>query len=399
MWLVGARIVDVVDGVYLEADTMEISGDSIASLGGTPPAGAEVLDLEGAAVIPGLVTCHAHLSQEYPFSLTDVSESPAVSFARAVRRAREALVVGVTTIRCVSEMHSVDVWLRDAEREGTIQVPRISAGGRGLSVTGGHGAVYDVFADGAEGFRKAARTELALGADHVKIFVSGGIAETGENLNECQMTVEEIRAVVEAARTHQKYVVAHTGAPGPTNVALDAGVLSFEHGYRLDKPTAKRMADAGAYFGATLSVTALRSWMRSEGFPDDLLQRSADLAEDHLISVRRAIQAGVTLVNSTDLPPGGLDDGACLVVREMELLVRAGLSHAEALRASTLNGARLCGLDGVTGSIEEGKSADLIVVEGDPLIDVSTVKNVLRVFHRGEPVDLASRPTPAFTRA
>lgn len=384
MWLTNCRIVDVLNGGLLDEPAIEVIDGVIARIDSGPQTG-DVIDLRGQYVIPGLVTCHAHLAQVYPFEATDRGESPATTVLRALGRARDSLLAGVTSLRSVSEMHAIDIPLRDAGAAGWVEIPRILAGGRGLTITGGHGSHFGsaVVADGADEFLAAARREISLGADHVKIFITGGIAEAGENLGESEMTVEEVRSVVTAAQQAGKYVVAHAAASQPIVDALAAGVRSFEHAYHLDESAARTMAQEGAFLGPTLSVTRLPDFMRAIGFTEWQIAHALTVGDAHLESIRTAIRCGVTLVNSTDYPPGGSVGGTSVVVNEMHLMVTAGLSPLEALQASTINGARLCRIGDVAGSVSVGKSADLIVVRDDPTNDVSALEAMQMIMARG----------------
>jgi imidazolonepropionase-like amidohydrolase len=149
-----------------------------------------------------LISVHTHLSVVYPFSATDPDESAGETALRSLSRAQDALHAGVTTIRCVHEQNRADFLVRAAAQEGWIQAPRILGAGRAVSTTGGHGhGMACSYADGYDGFLRAAREELAAGADHVKIFITGGIARQGETFDGAEMTVDEMRAVVRAADT------------------------------------------------------------------------------------------------------------------------------------------------------------------------------------------------------
>jgi imidazolonepropionase-like amidohydrolase len=385
MWLTNCKVVDVESGGLMGDAAIEVESGIIRRIGAPPRQAENVIDLGGSYVVPGLVTCHAHLGQVYPFEATDTTESPARTALRALKRARDSLLAGVTTLRCVSEMHAVDIYLRDAAVAGWVEIPRLLAGGRSLTISGGHGSHFgsSVVADGEDAFLAAARQEIAIGADHLKIFITGGIAESVENLDEPEMTPAEIRAVVTAARQAKKYVVAHAAASKPIMEALSAGVRSFEHAYSLDKATAQALAAADVFLGPTLSVTRLPDFMRETGFTEWQIAHALSVGPRHLESIRNAVEAGVTLVNSTDYPPGASINGTSVVVNELQLMVEAGLSPFEALRASTINGARLCNVDDITGSICTGKSADLLVIDGDPSQDVNAMKGLRLVMAAG----------------
>lgn len=166
----------------------------------------------------------------FPFSDTDEKEPAGLTAFRSAARATEALAAGVTTVRCVHEQHAIDVTLRDADRRGWFVALRILAGGRALSAPGGHGqGSGSVYCSGPSEFEAAAHIELEKGADHVKFFLTGGLAHAGERPEDPEMSEAEMRAVVRAAQAHATYVVAHAGHYEAIRRAVDAGVCSFEH--------------------------------------------------------------------------------------------------------------------------------------------------------------------------
>jgi imidazolonepropionase-like amidohydrolase len=383
MWLTNCRVLDVHTGELVPA-SVEVAGDGRISRVDAAPPGAEAHDLGGLTVAPGLISCHTHLSIVYPFSAIDEDEPPALTALRSLARARDALQAGVTTIRCVLEIHRAELFLRRAAAEGWVEVPRILGAGLAISTTGGHGAGFGcALADGHDGFLHAARTELAAGADHIKVFITGGIADASEGFDVAQMTEAEMRGAVRAATEHHTYVVAHAGSSGAIRQAIDAGILAFEHGYWLDDETAALMAESGATLTPTLCVTRLPEWMREHHFTEEQIDKAMETGLEHLESIRRAVRAGVTLINGTDYLPGEPCDGTVCAVRELEFMVEAGLTPLQALQASTINGARLCRIDGETGAVEPGLSADLIAFDGDPTADAAAVRGIRFVMVRG----------------
>ncbi len=345
----------------------------------------EAIDLQGYYILPGLINLHNNLSINFPFEKNNPNESPAVTSLRCYRRALDALEAGVTTLRCVGEMHRADIALKKMINEGWVKGPRIVAGGKGIGATGGHGSGFgQVEADGVAEFLKAARTELAHGAEHLKIFISGGIAKPEEELDEPQMTKEEIQAVATVARAKGTYVAAHAGSSGAIIQAVEAGVTCFEHGYVLNREAAKAIKSIGGYLIPTLSVTRSPEWMRANKFNEATIEKALSAAKRHTESVRIAISEGVTIANGTDLPPGDLNDGVNATVREVEFLVEAGLSRLEALRATTVYAARVCRLNDRLGSVKRGYYADLVAVPQDPLVDIRALRHIEFVMKDGK---------------
>ena len=386
MWLTDTRVVDVGTGEVRDGVSVEISGGRIGAIRKQPGAG-ERMSLDGRYLVPGLISVHTHLSVVYPFSATDEGENPGLTVLRAYGRAQDALRAGVTTIRCVHELNRADLLLAEAARAGWADVPRIVGAGRAISVPGGHGAGHgSVIADGPDAFREAALAELDAGCSHIKVFITGGIANLGETFDSPQMNPAEMRATVDAASARDTYVVAHAASSLAINWALDAGVRSFEHAYDLDEETAGRMAARGVFLTPTLCVTRSQEWMRWKGFEEFQIEMSLDVGPMHLASIRRAVAAGVTMVNGTDYPPGDPIDGTSVAVYEMGLMQGAGLRPRLALAGATSNAARLLGMESEIGTIEEGKVADLVAVEENPLSDVAAMRDISFVMQSGRVV-------------
>ena len=386
MWLTDARVVDVVTGEIRDGVSVQISDGRIADVRTQPGAG-ERISLDGRYLVPGLISVHTHLSVVYPFSATDESENPGLTVLRAYGRAQDALRAGVTTIRCVHELNRADLLLAEAARAGWADVPRIVGAGRALGAPGGHGkGVGSVFADGPDAFREAALAELDAGSSHIKLFITGGIANLGETFDKPEMTEAEMRATVDAAAERDTYVVAHAASSLAINWGLDAGIRSFEHAYDLDEETAGRMAAEGVFLTPTLCVTRSQEWMRWKGFEEFQIETSLEVGPMHLASIRRAVAAGVTMVNGTDYPPGDPIGDTSVTVHEMGLMEGAGLSPQLALAGATSNAARLLGMESEIGTIDEGKVADLVAVEEDPLADVAAMRDISFVMQAGRVV-------------
>lgn len=383
--LSNCRLIDVETGSLNEvAIEIEDGGVSAISRGGAT-SGDRVLDMEGAFVLPGLISCHTHLSIVFPFSATDPEEDPATTAYRSYRRASDALHAGVTTIRTVGELNRADIALRTSIAQGWLEGPRILSAGRGVSVTGGHGHGFTATADGADEFLKRCREELHAGADHLKIFLTGGIAQQKETFEEAQMIDREIEAAVQVARSKNTYVCAHVGDSKAMARGLEAGVRCFEHAYNLEPDTARAIRAADGYIVPTLGVTRSTDWMERNDFEPWTICKAAAAGSDHMESIRSAIRAGVTLVNGTDIPPGDRDDGAPVVVREMEHCAAAGLDPLQALQSATLNASKLIRRPDL-GTIAPGARADLIAVPGNPLGELARMREIFFVMKDGEVV-------------
>jgi imidazolonepropionase-like amidohydrolase len=394
--LQNCRLVDGTGAPAIERATVVIADGRIAWCGpadrapGPPPPGASgpgadrTVDLGGLTVLPGLFNVHVHLGLRLPFPERRVDPfTPGYRVLLNYRRALEAILTGTTSLRIVGEPYFTDIDVREAIRRDLLPGPRLVCAGHALIATGGHGhnSVGCVEADGPDGFRRAAREQLRAGADLLKICLTGGIGTPGEAPADKQMTDDEVRAVVDVAHSAAKRVAAHVGGDRALQAAVRLGVDSIEHGYSFTDDTATLMADAGTFLVPTLCVTQELGYLRRHGVQEWMLAKARLIAEEHLASIRRAVARGVTICCGTDLLPSDPVDGTVATIREVELLVEAGLSPLAALRAATLDAARLCHMAGTTGSLEPGKAADLIAVEGRPdhtIRDLRQVRLVLK---------------------
>ena len=387
-YLENCRLVDLDSGVSSRPQTVRIANGTISDAdAGRPPLGTTTFDMSGMYVLPGLVSCHAHLQGQYPYSLREEGEPPALTALRAAHRARQLLDAGITTVRSVHEHNRADLAVQSAARKGWVKAPRILGAGRALTVPGGHGdGLGCVITSGRAGFEEAAAAELAAGADHVKIFLTGGLARAGEAIDELQMDPEEIAGAVDAAVRYGSYVVAHAASSKAIQVGIAHGVRSFEHAYHLDAETARQLATAGVFLTPTLVATHATGWMSERGFDSQAIARSKAASEAHMQGIRLAVAAGVQIVNGTDFPAADLDNGCPLAIREIELLILAGMTPLESIRAATLIPADLLGLTGHIGRVAPGYAADLVATRADPVQDPAALRDIRVVISAGRVV-------------
>lgn len=370
--LANCSILDVESGA-VEARSIRIEGDTIAAVGaGLSAEGCTVVDMAGAHVMPGLISCHTHLTIVFPFSHSRTDEDPALTALRAYSRARDALNAGVTTIRTVGEINRADIALRQSIKAGWVVGPRIYSAGYGVSTTGGHGHSFTAEADGADDFLRKCRLDLLAGADHVKIFLTGGIAHQGESLAQAEMIDAEINAAVAAARRAGTYVAAHAGAADAIAHGVSLGITCFEHAYEIDREAARAVVSVDGFVVPTLCVTRSPAWMRDHCFEHWTIEKALSAAEIHRDAIRIAFEEGVTLVNGTDIPPGDLDDGVPVVVREMENMLDIGMTPLQAIQTTTINASRLLRAPDI-GHIRPGAKADLLALGANPAEDLSAL--------------------------
>lgn len=391
----------IVDGTGKDwVGYIAVDGNIISKVGrgalDTAPAGLEVIDLAGQTVLPGFIDCHVHLrSDGAPNPRRQVlSDTDALCALRSARNARKTLECGVTTIRDCGSTNHVDFALRRAVSAGLCTSPRLVLSGEIICMTGGHGWNVGIEADGPDGVRVAARKQLRAGADNIKLIATGGILTEGSEIGSPQLTVEEMRAAVEEAKKAGKITAAHAhGATGIRN-AIQAGVNSIEHGYFLDDEGIAMMLDHGTYLVATsAAVRNVVNHGTEAGILDYVVRKAGEAVEHHVESFGKAHRAGVKLAMGTDTGVPMTRHGNNL--DELVHMVEMGLSPMEAIQVATLDSARLLQLDHIIGSIETGKHADLVIVDGDPLEDISILRDRDRikwVILDGEAVVRRDRP-------
>ncbi|WP_108718003.1 amidohydrolase family protein [Miniimonas sp. S16] len=371
------------DDVLAEARFLARAGS------GGPDGAARVVQLDGARVVPGLVNGHVHFSLALPGPMQDSvhSASEADLVLLMAGNARETLHAGVTTVRLVGESRFVDFALKRAVAAGLVPGPRIRSAGHALCCTGGHGHDADgQEADGADGFRRATREQLRAGADLIKVCISGGISGEHEAIDTPQLTDEELRAVIDTAHDWGRKVTAHAGPSHAVERALALGLDGVEHGYELTRDVCDTMAAGGVWFTPTISVSRCEDYFVANRVPTWMIDRALGAGPRHWESLQHAIAAGVPIALGTDMPPQALYDGTTATVRELEHMQDAGMTPLEVMRAATANGARWLDEDGEYGTLVPGAAADLLVLDGDPLADVSALRDLRAVVQGGRVV-------------
>lgn len=340
----------------------------------------ERCDLGGRTVLPGFIDCHVHLRND---GVADpraqaAADSDAVAVLRSARNAVRTLEAGVTAIRDCGSRNGIDFALRKAAGQGLCTTPRLALSGVMICMTGGHGWSLGLEADGADGVRRAARGQLKAGADTVKLVASGGILTPGSEIGAPQFTVEEMRAGVEEAHRAGKTACAHAHGTTAIKNAIRAGVDSIEHGYLIDDEGIAMMIERGTFLVATSS--AVRNVVRhgvAAGIRPEVVAKAEAAIEHHIDGFKRAYKAGVSMAMGTDSGVPFTDHGNNL--DELVYLVEMGVPAMEAIAIATLNSARLLRMDDRIGSLEAGKRADFVVVDGDPLADITILQDRERI--------------------
>ncbi|WP_116365960.1 amidohydrolase family protein [Parahaliea mediterranea] len=391
--VVGGNVVDISSGDILKDAVVLVEDERITAIGRrgevNVPEGADRVDASGTWLIPGLMNMHVHLGLILPGKMEAelANESSGALALRMMANAQGALEAGVTTIRMPGEHARGDMAVKAAIEHGDYVGPRIFSAGEYLAITGGHGsAPGETFADGPYELIKKARREISRGASWVKILISGGIATDGGGIAEPLMTPEEINAVVDAAHRFGAKVAAHSGSSIATDVAVDAGVDSIEHGYFLDRDILRKMKKQGTWLVPTIVVSqpASEPFFTRIGSPDWYLERRNSTGEEHWKMLQTAINEGVNIALGTDQLPQEPNDGTTATAREAQYYVEAGMSHMEALQAATIQPARMLGADADIGSLEVGKYADIVALSSDPTRDIKALRDIRMVMKGGE---------------
>ena len=391
--IVGATLVDLDGEANLTDAVVLVEGERISAIGArgelSIPNGAEVIDAAGTWLIPGMMNMHVHLGLVLPGKMEAelANESEAALALRMAAGARESLQAGVTTIRLPGDQRHGDLALKRAIEKGQADGPRIFSAGEALVITGGHGSERgQTYSDGPYELVKAARREISAGASWIKILISGGIATEGGDIAEALMTPEEINAVIDAAHRFGAKVTAHSGSAAATSIAVDAGIDCIEHGYFLDREVLRKMQRAGTWFVPTIVVSqpATAPFFEKIGSPEWYLKRRESVGKVHWEALQIAIDEGVNIALGTDQLPSEPNDGTTATAREAQYYVEAGMTPLQALRAATIEPARMLGADADIGSLETGKYADLVAVGGDPAEDITALRTIVLVMKGGK---------------
>ena len=377
------RLIDG-NGKAIERATLVIRNGTIHAAGPSRavsiPQGAIRVDGRGFTVLPGLIDCHVHLclGAEPDVVQAIEQETPTETLLKSSQMARQTLEAGITTVRDVgSRDHSIFA-LKRAIDKGLTVGPRIVGAGLAICMIGGHARFIGQEVEGVEQVREVVRAQIAGGAQVIKVIASGGVLTPGTSPDQAQMTIEELQAAVDEAKKAGLKVAAHAhGSSGMKN-AVRAGVHSIEHATLMDVEAAGLMAQHGVYMVPTLSALATTAACRRGcGIPDSALDKAKAMTKRHQASFKQAHRRGLLIAMGTDAgtPFNYHGENA----QELERMVAFGMSPMDAILASTSSAARLIGLEEKIGSLQRGKAADLIVIEGNPLRKIELLRDRNRI--------------------
>jgi imidazolonepropionase-like amidohydrolase len=360
-------------------------------------AGEQVVDLKNYTVMPGLMDMHVHLESET--SKDKYSEQFRMNEAdvalRATQYADRTLLAGFTTVRDLGGT-GINIAMRNAVNKGFVDGPRIFTAGKSIATTGGHadptngmnrelmgqpGPTEGVI-NGPDEARQAVRQRYKNGADLIKITATGGVLSVAKDGSGPQFTPEELRAIIATANDYGMHVAAHAHGKEGMKRAIEAGVTSIEHGTKMDEEIMDLMIKNGTYLVPTLTAgrTVADSAVIPGYYPEVVVPKALEIGPQLQEMFSKAYKRGVKIAFGTDA--GVFVHG--INGREFELMIEGGMPPMEAIQAATIEASRLLKMENELGSIENGKLADIIAVDGDPLSNISAMRAVVFVMKDGK---------------
>lgn len=350
--------------------------------------GDEVIEGNGQYLLPGMIDSHVHVMLEMEPLENRLSTPFSYNFYKAIDHLKRTVDAGVTTVR---DALGADLGLKEAVNDGIVLGPRLQISINALTITGGHGDSYTKsgihlpllqdgypgmpsgLCDGVNEVRKKAREMLRAGADVLKVHATGGVTSATDHPDYTQFSVEELKVIVEEAQfRNNRKVMAHAQGLQGVKQCIEAGIHSIEHGIYLDDEAVKLMKEKDMYLVPTLlAPLSVIEFATELGMSENSINKSKQVMQNHIESFKKAHQAGVNIAMGTDA--GVFKHGTNL--RELELMVEHGMTEMEAIVSSTKTAAECLGYDEELGTIEEGKKADFILLEQNPLDDIAILRD------------------------
>lgn len=348
---------------------------------------AKTIDARDLCAVPGLINLHAHLAMDCgpDFMTSALLENERNATMLSAYNARQMLYAGITTVRDLGGKYGEAIAVRDAIEKGWTQGPRVLAAGKVVCMTGGHCWFIGLESDGPHEIRKSVRSNLKLGADCIKVIATGGVLSPGVEVGSAQLDLDELKVAVREAHKAGRRVAAHAiGANGIKN-ALEAGVDTIEHGCYLDDAALALFKKSSAYYVPTLCAPHFL-YQHLDALPAYAARKTKEVYEVHRESFKKARRQGVRVAAGTDSgTPFNLHTA---FVTELELMHDLGMPSEDALQTTWTNAADALGLRDC-GVLEEGKSADVLLVDGDPRKDLGALRRVRTIVARGQVVAAA----------
>jgi len=380
----GATIVDGTGVSPLKNGVLVIENDKIQAIGKADQlnvdlVNAEVVDVTGKTIIPGLFNCHAHLAWDgkEDIQIQSVNDSAPIAAFKVAMNMRRSLEAGVTTVRDLG-VHKSNLHAKEAADKGIVTSPRLIVSGQAIAMTGGHTWWCTREADGVDGVRQAVREQIKGGAKVIKVMASGSKPE---------YTMAELEAMADEAHRAGVSITAHATFAEAIARVVDAGFDSVEHGGTMDDETIAKMAKQGTFVVTTFCPVTLQARYGEEfGLAPAFVERRKRQMNDTLRyeSTTKASAAGVKICMGTDAGSPLVPHSE--VAAELELLVEYGIckDYLEAISCATGNAALLCGVEDQWGTLKVGLLADVVVIDGNPLEDINDLRKVETVYLGGE---------------
>lgn len=384
-----ALLIDGRNNLPIENAVVLVENEHIRAAGKSSdiiiPEHADIFDLSGKTIMPGLIDNHVHVGN----IAVDMDETsripPAVYVHRATRTLETDLLSGFTSLR---DAGGLDAGFKTAIDQGLIKGPRLFLSVNPLTPTGGHFddrtpletcpkprnsiGIYPEICDGPDQVRRSARQVLRRGADQIKVAAGGGVSSPGEEPDQWQFSIEELEAAVHVAHAAGSYVMAHAYAPSAIQNCIKAGVKSIEHGNLLDEKTAHLMAENGTYYIPTMTVYNVLANEGKEYLDKNTTRKLEMVHEKSFGALKHALAAGVKIGSGSDI----IGPFQHLKGREFSLKGKL-MAPMDTIKSATFTNAEILGVSDRIGSVESGKEADLIVVDGNPLKDLTLFENGL----------------------
>jgi len=387
------RLLDVKTGKIANNVYISIENHRIKTVGAEAPPGLHIIDLSNLLVMPGMVDCHAHILGD----LADLSPSSGFRMSSAqktlwgMKNLKVWLAKGFTALRDAGEddLGYGQLALGDAINAGWIDGPRMQSSGNFVSLNGGHGDSEDFIApdqelplrpniaDTVDDVARAARRDIKYGADWIKLMGTGGVLDLTSNFNVQELSEEQMAKAVEVAHRAGKRVMVHAEGTEGIKAAVRAGVDTIEHGTMLDDEGAALMAKKGTWLVPTLFTFQHGVAIGASHGQDPIsLAKGKEILAHQQPAFTRALNAHLKIAV-------GIDDEPQFLPKEVEALARGGMTPLQALQAATINGAALLNWSDRIGTIEPGKFADIIGIDGDPTQDINAIEKVVFVMKDG----------------
>jgi imidazolonepropionase-like amidohydrolase len=380
-------------GAPLAEGDIAIADGRILDVGTGLDGDAEV-DCSGKAILPGLFDCHVHVTSSGVDLLAALNKPFSYRYYEAVVNLRRTLAAGITTVR---DAGGADLGVKEAVESGLIEGPRMKIAVTILSQTGGHSDSWmvcgvslngppvpgkpDAIVDGVDAVRQRVRELIRAGADQIKVCTSGGVLSPRDDPRHAHFRLDELNEFVAQAAAAHTYVMAHAQATDGIKNAVRAGIRSVEHGVFLDEEAISMMIDKGTWLVPTLSAPlgVLEAVEGGAHLPPQMVEKARDVIDAHRESIAMAAAAGVRIAMGTDSGVG--PHGSNL--RELQLMHEVGMAPADVMLASTSRAAELLGVESQLGTLEAGKRADLVVVDGDPFDFIGLRERIEQVWKDG----------------